>query len=241
MLRAGRRPFDSAAPRSGQAEVGKTETLIGYGGTMRGEKIRVVLDVPLWIVKPAVWFLLFYRKIRYGYSFRKIPLTRGKYAIVDTDDYQRLSKHKWYACGDGPWTNYAARSVKKGRKWHSLQMHRDIIQVPRGMVIDHINHNGLDNRKANLRAATVAQNGWNSRNRKSRSKYRGVWWHKQLQKWRVGIWFNGNRKHIGYFEDVQEAAKAYDRAAHKYHGQFAVLNFKQRKGLLHLPVYSSDK
>ncbi len=208
---------------------------------MRGENIRVVLEVPRWVIKPAVFIVLFYRKIRYGCSFRKILLTQGKYAIVDADDYQRLSKYKWRICGDGRWTHYATRGIKRGGKWRNIRMHREIIKVPEGMVIDHINGNGLDNRKVNLRAATIAENGWNSRKRKSKSKYRGVWWQKQLKKWRVEIWFNGNRKHIGYFENVREAAKAYDRAARKYHGQFAALNFKQSKGRPYLPVYSSGK
>ena len=103
-------------------------------------------------------------------------------------------------------------------------MHRDIIRVRNEMVVDHINHNGLDNRKVNLRAATIAQNAWNRRRKKSR--FVGVNWNRQMKKWRVAVSDQGKRKHVGYFEDKIEAAKAYDRAAMKYHGEFAILNFR---------------
>ncbi|UCE99313.1 MAG: HNH endonuclease [Planctomycetota bacterium] len=124
-----------------------------------------------------------YRRLSYGYPFRRIALTQDKCAIVDPEDYAQLSKYKWRVCGRGG-RYYAERGVKrgKGKKWGSVRVHREIISVPEGMVCDHINHNGLDNRKANLHVATVAENAWNSRKRKSRSRYKGVWWNKQLKK-----------------------------------------------------------
>ena len=98
--------------------------------------------------------------------------------------------------------------------------------APVGIIIDHINRNGLDNRKANLRFATAAQNGWNCRRNVSTdsSKYKGVAWNKEVKKWRVILGYKGERKFLGYFEDEKTAAKAYDRAAENYHGEFAVLN-----------------
>jgi len=104
-------------------------------------------------------------------------------------------------------------------------MHRHILYVPEGFVIDHINRNGLDNRKANLRPATVAQNAQNAVKRKNRSGYKGVWLAKDKRKWRAAIWHNNKREYLGYFNSPRQAAKAYDTAAKKHHGEFAALNF----------------
>jgi len=106
-------------------------------------------------------------------------------------------------------------------------MHRIIIDVPEGMFVDHINHNGLDNRKANLRPATPAENARYARYPKinTSSKYRGVWYNKQTKKWRATIVVNRKRKQIGYFKHEIDAARAYDESAKKYYRDFAVLNF----------------
>jgi len=172
--------------------------------------------------------VLFYRRIRYGYPFRRIPLTQGKFAIVDPEDYERLNKYKWYAI-KGKSTFYAGRHSKIGinKKRLYIKMHRQIITHPRFMVVDHINHNGLDNRKANLRAATFAQNVWNCRRRKGCSGYKGIWFAKDKAKFRAAIWHNKKREYLGYFDSPRQAAQAYDRAAKKYHGDFAALNFNK--------------
>ncbi len=172
--------------------------------------------------------VLLYRRIRYGYSFRRIPLTKGKFAIVDPDDYGRLSKYKWHVTKNTN-TFYAKRNPRVGRKVKapSIYMHRQIINVPAGFVIDHINHNGLDNRKTNLRLATRAQNNRHTKKPKNKchSNYKGLYWHRRDRVWHVRITANGITRHVGYFKDEIEAAKAYDRAAKKYHGRFAALNF----------------
>ena len=98
-------------------------------------------------------------------------------------------------------------------------------ELSTNLVIDHINGNGLDNRRANLRLATVAQNAWNSKKRKSRSGYKGVCYDKAKRRWRAAIVHHGRRIHLGYFKEKLEAAKAYDTAAIKYFGQFAHTNF----------------
>jgi hypothetical protein len=173
--------------------------------------------------------VLLYRRLRYGYAFRKIPLTQGRFAIVDPQDYPRLSRYKWRLCRTkGKNVLYAERSIRQpGGRYSRLLMHRQLIKIPEGFVIDHINGNGLDNRRANLRLATVAQNAWNSRKRNPRSGYKGVCFASDKGLWRAAIVCHGRRIHLGYFKDKITAAKAYDSAAKKYYGEFAKPNFPE--------------
>ncbi|MHC4566413.1 MAG: 5'-3' exonuclease H3TH domain-containing protein, partial [Planctomycetota bacterium] len=111
-------------------------------------------------------------------------------------------------------------------------MYRQVIKVPDHLFVDHINRNRLDNRKANLRPATAAQNGQNRvkyRKGKYSSKYKGVSRRRSRMPWRATIRVNGRPKHLGSFTSEVRAAKAYDRAAKKYHGEFAVLNFSESR------------
>ncbi len=102
-----------------------------------------------------------------------------------------------------------------------------VIKVPEGTVTDHINHDAMDNRSANLRAATKTQNLYNRKKfpNSTSSKYKGVSWVKRNRKWLASITLKNKKIHLGCFRDEIEAAKAYDRAAIKYHGEFACLNF----------------
>jgi len=113
-------------------------------------------------------------------------------------------------------------SPVEGSKPRTQNYHRCLSD---GYVIDHINRNGLDNRRSNLRLATIAQNAWNSRRRKNRSGYKGVWYAKDKGRFRAAIWHNNKREYLGYFDSPRQAALAYDEAAKRYHGEFAVLNF----------------
>jgi len=189
-------------------------------------KLNFSITIPDRLAWLFVALALLYRRARYGYAFRRIPLTQGKYAVVDPEDFERLNKYKWYAVKDSR-TFYAYRNKRAGKKFVSLGMHRQILNPPDHLMVDHINHNGLDNRKANLRLATCAQNSYNRRQvRKNKSsKYTGVSWKEWTKKWAVIICYKRKNIIVGYFEDEIQAAKAYDDAAKKYHGQFAKLNF----------------
>ena len=159
-------------------------------------------------------------------------MAQPQYAKVAPANYERLRKYEWLS-KKGKKSFYARRRVPngKGGKETLVYMHQEVIKVPDGMVVDHINHDGMDDREANLRAATRAQN---IRNRKkfaksSSSKYKGVYLRKKTRKWEVKITFERKKIHLGTFCDEIEAAKAYDRAAIKYHGDFASLNFPQSR------------
>jgi len=160
-------------------------------------------------------------------EYCKVPLTRGHFAKVDPEDYLWLSQFRWHYVRTSR-TFYAVRSDYRRGRSGKIWMHREIMNTPKGLVCDHIHHNGLDNRKRYLRNCTAAQNNLNRRHyRNGKSRYRGVFWSKCMQMWGAGIQIGGEPKHLGYFVREIEAARAYDAAAREYHGRFANLNFPE--------------
>jgi hypothetical protein len=147
---------------------------------------------------------------------KTIPLTKGKVAIVDDEDFEALSAHKWYAIKGGT-RFYAVRSSGKPTK---IKMHRAIMQPRDGMDIDHISGDGLDNRRENLRVATRSQNMMNVGVRKNNNLgVKGVRLHQGKYEARIQI--NGRLKYLGRFPAIPEAAAAYAAAAQIHHGEFA--------------------
>ena len=182
-----------------------------------------------WLQRLVVLPVLLYRRLRYGYTFRRIRMAGPRYAKVDSADYKRLRKHKFIArkAKNCFYAQMLEPNVITEKK--IFHMHQIILEVPEGMVVDHINIDGMDNRSANLRPATRAQN---SRNRKKfprpcSSIYKGVSWHKYVLKWQAEVMFEKKRIYLGYFKNEIDAAKTYDEAAKKYHGEFACLNFPE--------------
>jgi len=155
-----------------------------------------------------------------GPGVRVIPLTRGKHAYVDAEDYDRLMKHKWTALyTGGKW--YATRN-DHGK---CILMHREIMKAPKGKVVDHIDGNGLNNCKSNLRICTQGQNLCNSRPRGKTSVFKGVFYDKERGKYKAFVWENGATAVIGRYDDPIEAAKARDYRAVQLQGEYAYLNF----------------
>ncbi len=148
-----------------------------------------------------------------------IPLTKGKYAIVDAADFIWLRRFRWHAtCTRG---RYYAATVINGK---SISMHRLIMNPPPGRVVDHIDGNGLNNRRENLRICTPAQNRYNTRPA-GKSPYVGV--SRAGRRWRAKIRHKGRDIWLGYFDTAIEAARARDAAARKYHGRYAWINLPE--------------
>jgi len=174
-------------------------------------------------------YLLYYR-CRFGHDIRLISLSRYKFAIIDSADYDHLKNFNWRPRRSlHTWYAFRLALVAEKRDKNLVWLHNEIIENPNGLLIDHINRNGLDNRKINLRLATRAQNTCNCKKRKGcSSKFKGVSYHNSIsgpKRWQAYIHANGRRIYLGVFLTEVEAARAYDSAARMYHKEFAQLNF----------------
>ncbi|MCK4260426.1 MAG: HNH endonuclease [Halanaerobiales bacterium] len=156
--------------------------------------------------------------------------------LVDDEDFERVNKYKWHVYSSRN-TFYAITNlpsyrhpISRKRIRKGLLLHRFVMEAKEGEEVDHRNHDGLDNRKENLRVATGSQNHRNRQKSESfcgepcTSKYKGVSWQKSTKKWRTRIDLNKKQHYIGSFTDEIEAAKAYNKAASTHFGEFAYLN-----------------
>jgi len=175
---------------------------------------------------------------------KTIPLTRGKAALIDDEDYERVNQYKWTAkprTRRGITYGWVARrnqwfgdpnvqTVMKSSKgdrivngyYKNLHLHRFIMNAPEGMVVDHIDGNGLNNQKSNLRICTHSQNAMNSRTRSSNSTgVRGVSFDSQTGKWRATITHKGKMKNLGRYKELEEAIGIRKEAEKEIFGDFA--------------------
>jgi hypothetical protein len=151
------------------------------------------------------------------------PKFPNKFAVVDDCDYHQISKHKWSAHEAHGYV-YATRRNPDGGP--IIRMHRQIMGFP-DTGVDHKNRVTLDNRRYNLRLASKSQNTQNSKTRTdSLSGYKGVTWDKANKTWRARITVNSNQIFLGHYFCLLKAAKAYDKAAVKYFGEFANANLQ---------------
>lgn len=163
-------------------------------------------------------------------NITKIKLTQGFTALIDKEDFQRVSQHLWQIFKSDH-TNYARSTmIIYGKTRKTISLHRFILNAKKGKEINHINKNGLDNRRCNLRICTRTENCWNSHKIYSRrrnpptSRYKGVSFDKENNKYRVRIKLNGKNIYLGRFRNEKAAALVYNEKAIKLFGEFARLN-----------------
>jgi hypothetical protein len=159
------------------------------------------------------------------YETTIIELTIGNFCIYDTIDHELLKKYTWHTQQD--LNTYYARThiINKNGRDSTICMHSVIIGETGSMLIDHINRRGWDNSRRNLRVCNQIDNMKNRvKNKNNKSGYKGVRYHKATKKWHAEIGFDNAKKYLGLFNNPIDAAIAYNNAAIKYHGDFAILN-----------------
>lgn len=168
---------------------------------------------------------------------KEIKLTQGQVTIVCDCHAHLLEGYKWQAAySTRTHSFYAVRKARVPEMLcgapRTISMHTVVNGTPRGFLTDHKNHNTLDNRCENLRTATHSQNNRNRNKRtpqNSTCSYKGVSWNKRDRKYQVHITIKNKKRHVGYFDSEEDAARAYDEAARKQYGEFASLNFEKEQ------------
>lgn len=155
-------------------------------------------------------------------SCLKITLSQGKFSLIDEEDFERVNQYKWHLFKSSN-KEYAATNMKINGKVKVIKLHRFLLNAPKGIEVDHKNGDGLDNRKINIRLCTDAENSHNRKISKNKSGYKGVFI-RPNGKCFAYISVNNKRIHLGEFTNPKDAARTYNKAALKYHGEFANLN-----------------
>jgi hypothetical protein len=159
-----------------------------------------------------------FKPIRIDGERAYVTLSQGYEAIIDFSDLDLVSNFNWY-CLKSRNTVYAKRNIYGTRS--SISLHRFLMGDPKGLEVDHIDLNGLNNTRGNLRVATRRQNSANAKKPSTNtSGYKGVSWCRKSNKWVSQIWVNGENIKLGRFEDVKDAHLAYCDAVSKYRGDF---------------------
>jgi hypothetical protein len=144
-----------------------------------------------------------------------VPLTQGKTAVIDAEDADRVSQRNWYAVRSKAGVFYASTHLYRN---HTVYLHRFVLGPCVDAIVDHVDGDGLNNRRSNLRLATAAQSNQNRRPRQNKSGFAGV--KKHRRKWTASIRVDGKRVHLGMFHSAAEAAAAYAEAARHARGEF---------------------
>lgn len=156
---------------------------------------------------------------------KKIKLNLNKFAFIDSEDFNKVSAYKWYADKSGNGFYAVANSKDENGKHKKIRMHQFIFGKKIGFQIDHIDGNGLNNMKSNLRYATHSQNQHNRKKyTNNTSDLKGVFWHKNKKKWYSAIRVSSKLVHLGYFDSKLKAHETYCKAALRFHGDFARIN-----------------